>query len=140
MFPTFAVPEPLYAPMSWLLSHGVVVASLTWGTLALEFFLACCLFAGPMLRRLGLGLGVALHLGIAVLMGLPGFSTIMFGALMLYLLRPGDPLTEVLTGRMSRRRSRRTEGETDVKEATTAQAGAGAAREPVPDPEPVSAD
>lgn len=136
MFPTFAVPEPLYAPMSWLLSHGVVVASLTWGTLALEFFLACCLFAGPMLRRLGLGLGVALHLGIAVLMGLPGFSTIMFGALVLYLLRPGDPLPEALTRRMSRRSG----GDTGAKEAKTSQAGADAARGPVPDPDPVPAD
>lgn len=78
--------EPFVMPVLTT-SVGVVLA--TWGPLLLEFFL----FAGLVTDKRGwpflLGLGIALHLGIAVLHGLVGFSTVMVGALILY-LRPLD--------------------------------------------------
>ena len=63
------------------------MAALTWGTVALEFALALAIVLAP--RRwpaLLLG-GLALHGGIAVLMGLWSFSLAMSAALILY-LRP----------------------------------------------------
>lgn len=85
--PWFGMPpwiEPALAP---LLTSGVVVTVLSWGTILLEFFL----FAGLVMDKRGwpylLTCGIALHVGIAVLQGLPSFSLAMIGALLLY-LRP----------------------------------------------------
>lgn len=84
--PAFGLPpwaEPLLLPM---LESGIVVTALTWGTIMLEFFL----FAGLVMDKRGwsylLGLGISLHLGIALLIGLPAFSTAMIAALVLYLI------------------------------------------------------
>ena len=80
---------PLWAEFALLpiLSYGVVVTAITWGTILLEFFL----FAGLVMDKSGwpylLWPGIGLHMGIALLIGLPAFSTAMIGALILY-LRP----------------------------------------------------
>lgn len=91
LYSTFGIPDHFRWLLEWLLTSGTVVVTLTWGTLLVEFFIACCLFAGHRLRYSALVVGVALHGAIALLLGLPGFSIIMFGALILYAVRPGDP-------------------------------------------------
>jgi antimicrobial peptide system SdpB family protein len=87
--------DPSVGAPSWLarlllpvLSHPSV-ALLTWSVLVLEFYLALGLVLGKRTRRVLLPLGIAFHLGIAVLHGLISFVLIMFGALIL-LLRPSD--------------------------------------------------
>lgn len=92
MYSPFGTPDHLRWLTEWLLTNGSVLAAVTWGTLLVEFFIACCLFSGHRLRYLALGAGVTLHVLIALAVGLPGFSLIMFGALVLYTVRPGDPL------------------------------------------------
>jgi antimicrobial peptide system SdpB family protein len=86
---SFGVPGWLRGPAQHLLSFGPVVAGLTWGTLVLEFALAIGIFL-PRRRWPALLLGgLAMHAGIAVLMGLWSFSLCMFAALVLY-LRPWE--------------------------------------------------
>lgn len=95
---------PGYAhPLLGLLSHGWVVASLTWGTIILEMSIALSLIVRlpPRLRRSLFLAGMALHLAIALLMGLGAFSLVMMGALVL-LFYPDASWHEVL-GRRPRR-------------------------------------
>ncbi|RCV50935.1 sporulation-delaying protein SdpB family protein [Marinitenerispora sediminis] len=92
MHPPFGVPDHLREPAGWVLAGGPAVLGATWGTLAVEFLLAWCLFAHHSWRRIALPLGVGLHAAIAVVLGLPGFSLIMVAAVVLYLVRPGDPV------------------------------------------------
>ncbi|MET7426455.1 sporulation-delaying protein SdpB family protein [Dactylosporangium sp. NPDC005555] len=87
--PNFGTAGWLREPTLHLLALGPAVAVLTWGSLALEFALAVALVL-PRRRWPALLLGgLALHGGIAALMGLWSFSLAMFGALILY-LRPFD--------------------------------------------------
>ncbi|GIG92219.1 sporulation-delaying protein SdpB family protein [Plantactinospora endophytica] len=87
--PMFGAPLWIRDPLIGVLSHGTAVAALTWGSMALEFALVFGLFAPRHRWPLLLAGGVALHLGIAVLMGLWSFGLAMFAALVLY-LRPVD--------------------------------------------------
>jgi antimicrobial peptide system SdpB family protein len=87
--PMFGAPGWLRWPVQHLLSFGPVVAGLTWGTLALEFTLAIALFLPRRRWPALLVAGLALHAGIAVLMGLWSFSLCMSAALVLY-LRPRE--------------------------------------------------
>lgn len=85
--PLFGLPpwlRPLSAPV--LAGPAVVVA--TWGVLVLELALGAALIAAPAWRRRLLAVGIAFHLGIA-LMGLASFAVVMCAALLLF-LRPVD--------------------------------------------------
>jgi antimicrobial peptide system SdpB family protein len=87
--PTFGlnpVVQPLLLP---LLTNSTAVTLLTWGTIVLEVFLAMGLLATRRARAVLLVLGIALHLGIMVFMGLFSFALTMFAALILF-LRPLD--------------------------------------------------
>ncbi|WP_226360942.1 sporulation-delaying protein SdpB family protein [Pseudonocardia sp. ICBG1142] len=88
---SFSPPNYISGAVRAVLSSAIAVQAATWGTLAIEFGIACCLMARQKIRALALALGVSLHASIALLMGLPGFSCIMVGMLIMYLLRPGDP-------------------------------------------------
>ncbi|WP_226353061.1 sporulation-delaying protein SdpB family protein [Pseudonocardia sp. ICBG601] len=88
---SFSPPNYISDAVRTVLSSAIAVQAATWGTLAIEFGIACCLMARQKIRMLALALGIALHGFIALLMGLPGFSCIMGGLLIMYLLRPGDP-------------------------------------------------
>jgi antimicrobial peptide system SdpB family protein len=85
--PAFGVPPWIASGLLPMLESGIVVTAITWGTVLLELFL----FAGLVMDKRGwpylLWLGIALHVGIALLIGLPAFSTAMIGVLILY-LRP----------------------------------------------------
>ncbi|ACU98150.1 sporulation-delaying protein SdpB family protein [Saccharomonospora viridis] len=97
MFPPFSVPEYMKPAVGFVLSHGPAVLAITWGTLAIEFFLAWCVFARQAVRMAGLVAGWTLHAAIAIALGLPGFSSIMFALLILYLVRPGDSIPRPLS-------------------------------------------
>jgi antimicrobial peptide system SdpB family protein len=102
LYSPFGIPDHLKWLLEPLLAIGPVLVAMTWGTLLVEFLIACCLFAGHRLRYAALGAGVALHGLIALVIGLPGFSLIMFGALVLYTVRPGDTLPRWVSDRISR--------------------------------------
>ena len=78
-----------------LMVHAFPVAAVTWGTLLLEFFLGISIFLPRKYRRVLLPLGVAFHLGIAVLMGLWSFAFAMWGGLILLLWPEGNLLQSV---------------------------------------------
>jgi hypothetical protein len=86
-----------------ILTNGLGVAALTWGTIMLEF----CLAVGLVLSRRWWGhllvAGLALHLLIALFMGLVSFGMAMAGALILF-LRPVDrPFTLAWLSRLTTR-------------------------------------
>lgn len=55
---------------------------MTWGTIAVEIFLAVSAFCGPSVRRWAVGAGAVLHAGIAVVLGLVGFGLVMVALLL----------------------------------------------------------
>lgn len=69
-----------------LVANPAIVTLLTWGTLAVELMLAFALFATSTFRKAMLPLGIALHAGIAVFLGLLPFSIVMVGALCFFLV------------------------------------------------------
>jgi len=89
--PSYGLPNPLRPLFVPLLRFPAVVASLTWLVIGIEAFLAVALFLPNPYRRLALVMGAILHGLIAVVLGLPSFSLIMFGGLLLYLWRPATP-------------------------------------------------
>lgn len=95
--------DPSFGPPGWLspavqhvVTSSVGVVALTWGSLALEGALGLALLLAPRRRRWLLPLGVALHLFIAVLMGLISFALAMWPALLLYLWPAEDQLWPAL--------------------------------------------
>ena len=87
--PTFGVP-PAIAPLvnAWL-ANAAFVAALSWGTITLEVLLSAGLLATRRARAVLLVLGIGLHVGIILFMGLFSFGLTMIGALILF-LRPAD--------------------------------------------------
>jgi antimicrobial peptide system SdpB family protein len=89
--PTFGATHAFSRILQVVLSKPALLAGLTWGSIIVELFLFMGLFATRPVRRVLLCLGIGLHLGIMLLMGLTSFSVTMFAALILY-LRPTDEL------------------------------------------------
>lgn len=84
---------PLTASVAFaVLQIPILSAIATWGVLALELFLAWgIVFARQsQTRLLVLALGVAFHIGIALVMGLISFAIAMIAGLSLALIKPGD--------------------------------------------------
>ncbi|WP_188193676.1 sporulation-delaying protein SdpB family protein [Nonomuraea sp. SYSU D8015] len=88
--------DPLFGMPGWaapilgpVLANSLGVTMLTWGSVAIEFALVLGLVARRPVRPYLLAAGLALHLSIAVLMGLGSFALVMIGCLLLY-LRPLD--------------------------------------------------
>lgn len=88
----------------WLLPvfrWPLVVTALTWGTMLLELTIALGLLLSKNSRRYLLVLGISFHAGIALTIGITGFSLTMVAALVL-LLRPMDeelPLPHVVSAK-----------------------------------------
>ena len=91
-FPGLQAAGWLGTALVWLATIPVFVALMTWGTLVLEFSLMLSLVLPRPARRYLLVAGVALHLAIAVVMGLVSFGLSMFAALLLYLRPMDEPL------------------------------------------------
>src|SRR5260370_30284602 len=72
-----------------ILVRGWVVAPFTWATVLLELMLSMALLMERRYQRMLLWGGLAMHFGIIFVHGLTSFSTIMSGALLLY-LHPWD--------------------------------------------------
>lgn len=83
--PIVGVPAWLRPVVNTILDNQAGVRILTWGTLVTECALFMCLFLPRKVTHRLLYTGILLHLLFAVLMGLPSFSIIMWGALVLYL-------------------------------------------------------
>ena len=76
---------PVKSALLSLLSNGTLLGISTWSVIALEFLLGFALFfARPFQLALLIG-GVLLHVGIAIVHGLPSFGLAMMAALTLYL-------------------------------------------------------
>ncbi|MGF1425048.1 sporulation-delaying protein SdpB family protein [Kitasatospora sp. LaBMicrA B282] len=75
--PNAGLPAGLRDLAAPLLVSRVVIASITWGTIALELGIALCALPGIRLRRIGFFLACVLHLGIMVSMGLISFAVTM---------------------------------------------------------------
>jgi antimicrobial peptide system SdpB family protein len=91
--PSFGAPAWL-RPLTDALTHnGAMLAGLTWSVVLLEFFLAAGIVAQRRYRPFLFWSGIALHLGIALIHGLMSFATVMWAALILYLLPIDVPLS-----------------------------------------------
>lgn len=88
---TFGTPGWLRAVTLPLIAWGPTVLLATWGTIALEFALAVTLVLPRPSWRYLLVAGLALHVGIAIFMGLVSFSLAMTAALILYLRPSSSP-------------------------------------------------
>jgi antimicrobial peptide system SdpB family protein len=97
--PVFGAPTALRAVLMPLMRHATILAAMTWGPILVEVFLFMGLVASRPVRRVLLPLGIALHLGILLFMGLSSFSITMFAALILY-LRPFDEPFVLRTARL----------------------------------------
>ena len=80
---SFGAPDWLSPLMHALTDFPPTVVLLTWVPLATEFALSLALLLPPRTRPWLMGAGLALHLGIAVVMGLWSFAFVMFGAILL---------------------------------------------------------
>lgn len=91
--------DPLFGAPAWaawaiqpLTQQWWGTLAFTWGPLALEFLLALGLIAKRSYRPYLLAGGIALHLSIALLMGLWSFALVMFGGLIIFLRPLEQPL------------------------------------------------
>lgn len=98
------VQHPAFGAPTWLkgfamdvLATPVGVAGFTWGSILLELFIvAAILVPVRRVRVVGLLVGVLFHLGIAIVIGLVTFSTVMIGVLVIVLLAwPLEQMDEV---------------------------------------------
>lgn len=81
--------------LSWLIVpiiESELVVLMTWGTTIVELVLFAGLFASNKIKKYILALGLLLHLGIAVTIGIVTFSIVMIGTLLLYLLTMDEHL------------------------------------------------
>src|SRR5690625_2465699 len=81
--------------LAWLIVpiiESKLVVLMTWGTTIVELVLFAGLFASNNTKRYILALGLLLHLGIAVTLGIVTFSIVMIGTLLLYLLNMDEHL------------------------------------------------
>jgi antimicrobial peptide system SdpB family protein len=104
--PWFGMPGWLAPLVMPFLRNGVVLTSVTWGVIGLEFLLCTALVMAPRFWGALLRMGVALHLGIALIHGLVSFALVMFAALLLFLRPIHEPLMGL--GALSRLVSRLT--------------------------------
>jgi antimicrobial peptide system SdpB family protein len=77
-----------------LVVSAIGVTAITWSVLVLEYLLSAALVMPKRAWGALLVMGIGLHAGIIAIHGLWSFSTVMFGALVLY-LRPPERAFEV---------------------------------------------
>lgn len=102
----FGFPLPLRGLLDPLVASGWAIASATWSVMAIQYLIAITILASWKWRRLALVLGIALHVAIGLLLGLPGFGMVMIALL----LCAGHPSRAAGTpGRWSPNRRRKAE-------------------------------
>ena len=100
----FGLPRVMMWAVEPLLLNGISIVALTWGSILTEILLFLGIVASERVRVWLLGLGLAFHGLIAVGMGLWSFSTIMMGALIVYLWSPARTFDFGKCGRSCMRR------------------------------------
>jgi antimicrobial peptide system SdpB family protein len=93
--------HPQFGAASWLspvtdrlTAQPWGVVGLTWGTMIIEFLLGVAILMRPLPRRVLLVVGLGLHAGIMVVMGLVSFFCAMAAALVLLLVPVGQELPQ----------------------------------------------
>jgi antimicrobial peptide system SdpB family protein len=94
--PNYGLPSGRLAPLEPLLGSRPFIGALTWGTLAVESAVAVGVLSSRKVRRYVLPLGVLLHAGTIMVMGLFSFGLVMIGVLLVACL--GDRRHEVDPG------------------------------------------
>jgi antimicrobial peptide system SdpB family protein len=84
---TWGAPDWLMPVLTPLLAHGPTLALMTWGAILLEIALFMALVLPKRAWAYLLPLGIAFHVGIAVIHGIVSFAVVMMAALLLH-LRP----------------------------------------------------
>lgn len=87
--PIFGASGVVASVMRPVVVSAVGVTLLTWSVLVVEYLLSAALVMPKRAWGVLLALGITLHTGIILIHGLWSFSTVMFGALVLY-LRPTE--------------------------------------------------
>ena len=84
--------DPLFGVSPWIepvlvtvLMNPLLLTLMTWGSIMFEIVLFGALFMQPYWRKRLLVPGLLFHFAIAILIGIPSFSLVMFAALTLYL-------------------------------------------------------
>lgn len=89
----FGAPAFLRAAAEWVTSIPLFVASLTWGTLVLEFLLAICLWLPSGFRtKVLLPTAFLFHLGIWLVLGISSFAVVMWAALLMLVIPLGKEI------------------------------------------------
>lgn len=78
----FGFPLPIRDFLGPLLASSGLIATSTWGVVALQYLIAVAILAGGKGRKPAVGCGIALHVAIGLLLGLPGFGTVMIALLL----------------------------------------------------------
>lgn len=87
--PTFGMGAAMPGFWIWLLTLPLAATLLTQVPIVMELTIAVLQFGTEGARRWSLVIGIALHVGIALVMGIVAFATIMIGALVISASRKG---------------------------------------------------
>lgn len=82
---TFGISGNVQRFFNYLLSFPLIVTTVTWSVIVLEITIPFAFFFNKQIKRVILAIGIFFHLMIAFIHGIPGFSLIMIGVLLLYL-------------------------------------------------------
>jgi len=110
--PMFGPSGPLRDLTDALMVHPIPVATASWGTLFLEFFLGIAIFLPRRFKLQILPVGILFHLGIAVTMGLWSFGFAMWAALLIALWPDGAAVAQTVA--LWRRRGTRPRRPTEL--------------------------
>jgi antimicrobial peptide system SdpB family protein len=78
----FGFPLPIRGLLDPLLASSGLIASATWGVVAIQYLIAVAILAGGKWGKPALVCGIALHVAIGLLLGLPGFGLVMIALLL----------------------------------------------------------
>lgn len=92
--PSTGMPQALRGLAAPLLHQDVVMRALTIAVPLMELAIACCALGGRALRKRAVLLGLLLHGGIAVMMGLVEFAAVMISVVLLCAIE-GDPPCDI---------------------------------------------
>lgn len=81
----FGLNETLYNIFNPIIESSLIVIP-TWGTIVLQFLIFAALFANVKVKKVMFTIAVFMHEVFAIMLGLISFSTVMLGALIIYLL------------------------------------------------------
>ncbi|MFD6072308.1 sporulation-delaying protein SdpB family protein [Amycolatopsis lurida] len=78
----YGFPLPIRSLLEPMLTSGWLVALATWAVIAVQYFMAVAILGTDKWRKSAVMLGLALHLAIGLLLGLPSFALAMIALLL----------------------------------------------------------